>query len=71
MTIKKINCTECPNYSECSIKTKFFVNFCGSNPERYSVKIKSAIEDCLNHKGFLFKETRLVNLETLALRKYT
>jgi hypothetical protein len=55
MQVSKVSCTQCTNYTDCSQKTRMFVNYCGSDRKRVEGPIKDAMLECRTRRGHLFK----------------
>jgi hypothetical protein len=55
MIARKVNCMQCRNYAQCSLRTRLFVNYCGPTTRDIDTMIKAAIEDCsLRHGRMIF-----------------
>ncbi len=66
MQLSKVSCFRCPQYDDCSKKTRMFINYCGSKIKSVETHIKEAIVECRSKKGFmlaneLFSSTPQVN----------
>lgn len=55
MQFLKVTCAQCPHYKECSLKTRFFVNYCGSDRKRVENNVRDAVLECRERRGRLFK----------------
>jgi len=51
MLWNKTKCAVCHCTSTCSEKTKFFINYCGSQRERNQTLYGKALDDCLSRRG--------------------
>jgi hypothetical protein len=55
MQLFKITCSQCPQHSTCSQKTRMFVNYCGSKSSTVGENIRAAISDCRSKRGFMLQ----------------
>ncbi|NLL14302.1 MAG: hypothetical protein GX267_12945 [Fibrobacter sp.] len=69
MQFLKVSCTRCSHYQQCSQKTRFFVNYCGSNSKRLEEEIRSAVNECRNRRGSLFTQGIKVQLQPITSRQ--
>jgi hypothetical protein len=72
MEFLKVSCAQCSQYRECTQKTRFFVNYCGTYRQRVKEDVKKAIEECRTRRGHLFTkgfitESHIINYEKAAL----
>lgn len=51
----KISCQQCSEYHRCSLKTRLFINYCGSHSKGMEKRIKEAVSECRSRGGFVFK----------------
>lgn len=51
MRLLRISCSDCEHYQLCPSKTRLYVNYCGSRPERIKHDIKAAEADCRLRRG--------------------
>ncbi len=68
MQFLKVSCSQCSHYQQCSKKTRFFVNYCGSDTKRLKDDIRSAISECRSHRGSLLTEGIKVRLHPITSR---
>lgn len=69
MEFLKVSCPRCSNYQQCSQKTRFFVNYCGSDCKRLKEEIRSAVNECRNRRGSLFTDGIKVQLQPIASKQ--
>jgi|GEM_PF-1533974 len=55
MQVTKVSCTQCTHYTDCSQKTRMFVNYCGSDRKRVESSIKDAVLECRSRHGHLLR----------------
>lgn len=58
MLWSKMQCAQCEHYRACSLRTKMFVNYCGSRKEHIQPDISAAMTDCRNRRAFVVKYRR-------------
>ncbi len=51
----KIACQQCSEYRRCSLKTRLFINYCGSHSKGMEKRIQDAVAECRSRGGFVFK----------------
>lgn len=51
MLFSKTSCADCAYCSQCPMKTRMYVNYCGSDARKVMDRIRSARADCSNRKG--------------------
>jgi hypothetical protein len=51
MLWNKTKCAVCHSNLSCSEKTKFFINYCGSQRVRNQPMYVKALDDCLSRRG--------------------
>mgnify|MGYP006302889825 CR=1 FL=1 len=55
MVSMKMVCLQCPHYDSCPLKTRLFINYCGSKKEELREPIRAARLDCVNRRRFMLK----------------
>lgn len=58
---EKIQCIWCPHYTECSPKTRLYINYCGTANNLFKIQLKNAYDSCKRQKGYAFKNIKLSN----------
>ncbi len=53
MRHQKIACHDCPYFAECSVKTRMFINYCGTNARLFSSQIAKAERECKMLHGYM------------------
>ena len=51
MLTRKIQCIQCAKYTECSLQTRLFVNYCGPKTKSVELPIREAEADCSARHG--------------------
>ena len=51
MQFIKISCAECSHCAECSLNTRMYVNYCGSDPAKVMDRIRAARIECSQRRG--------------------
>jgi hypothetical protein len=46
MLARKVNCMQCRSYSQCPLRTRLFMNYCGPTTKTIELMIKAARDDC-------------------------
>ena len=59
MQFLKVSCSQCTHYQSCPQKTRMYVNYCGSDLERFRPQVDEAKLDCRDRRGQLFAQTIL------------
>ena len=62
MQFLKVSCSQCTHYQSCPQKTRMYVNYCGSDFERFKQQVEEAKLDCRARRGQLFAQTILAVL---------
>jgi hypothetical protein len=57
---RKISCTQCNHYTDCSQATRLFINYCGSKSKLITQKIVDACDECRIHQGYMFKQNSYI-----------
>jgi hypothetical protein len=65
----KVSCTRCSHYQQCSQKTRFFVNYCGSDITRLKEDIRRAVSECINRRGSLFTDGIKIEFHLIKARQ--
>ncbi len=58
MLWSKTHCTRCEHYRSCPLKTRLFINYCGSRKEHVAQDIDAARVDCRARRSFVVKYRR-------------
>lgn len=51
----KVSCINCSHYTECSQRTRMYVNYCGTRMKTLKSKIEKAFAECRSHQGLIYK----------------
>jgi hypothetical protein len=51
----KISCQQCTHYQSCSLKTRMFVNYCGSRRVSVEQDIKTALLECRSKTTYFMR----------------
>jgi hypothetical protein len=49
----KISCQECPYFEKCSVKTRLFINYCGTTERLFARQIAQAKKECKMLHGYM------------------
>jgi hypothetical protein len=58
----KVHCTECEHYAQCPLKTRLFINYCGSRKNMVERDVNAAFEDCRSRRTYIVKQRLRSNL---------
>ncbi len=64
----KISCQQCPSCQACSLKTKMFVNYCGSREGTVEENIKNAVAECRSKAGHVMRYNVVSSIPRSRLR---
>jgi len=53
MLWSKMQCAQCEHYHTCPLKTRLFVNYCGSRKHTVETDISAALTDCRSRRTFV------------------
>ena len=68
MLWSKMRCGQCEHYVKCPLKTRMFVNYCGSRRERNADDIDAAVTDCKARRTFIvqYRRPSVLSLQSAA-----
>ena len=55
MQFSKMACQECIHYKSCPLRTRMFINYCGSRAEEMRKSIRAARIDCKSRRSFILQ----------------
>ncbi len=64
MLWSKVRCGQCEHYSTCPLKTRLFINYCGSHTASVASRIQAAISDCRARRAYFVRQRRTTLLNT-------
>jgi hypothetical protein len=54
---RKVSCVQCDQYTNCSLATRMFINYCGSQSEFIHKKIFAATTECRGRQRYQINQS--------------